>query len=104
MRLLTKYLGHQTEWTEDLAVSPLCQDKVNNADFMGRVPSISRWYPCPHKVPAIFAQYLSAPILLLNLAMTFKRAGAGWSMVTLHQNKEIDFSSEYKTNEKPSEY
>ena len=76
----------------DLAVSPLCQDKVNNADFMGCVPSISRGpsiNPCPHKVPAIFAQYLSAPILLLNLATTFKRAGAGWSMLTLHQNGEI---------------
>ena len=62
----------------DLAVSPLCQDKVNNVDFMGCVPSISRGpsiNPCPHKDPVIFAQYLSPPIWLLNVTMTFIEEG-----------------------------
>ena len=63
--------------TVDLAVSPLCQDNVNFVDFMGRPlyqprrPSIK-----PHKVPAIFAQYLSGPILLVNITLAFKRVGS----------------------------
>ena len=72
-----KMIGHQRECTVDLAVSPLCQDNVNFVDFMGRPlyqprrPSIK-----PHKVPAIFAQYLSGPILLVNITLAFKRVGS----------------------------